>query len=301
MPTPDKTTAKAFTRYTGGEVVADSEPLHWSGIVVRRLRFPPKVDRFLVPATPEPLFTCIVSGSARFRERDVGQEWIERQLKPGDVFVTHSKEPYEMTWTSPADQVIDTILVHFEVDQFLATLDEVFPGKHDEIQVTDYFGHDDVAWPLFLALGEMLKERVPGSSRQVAVLGRLLTVRMLEKYTDIAAEKPDYHGGLPIAKLRKLEDHVGEHLGEELSLESLAEVVDLSPFHFSRIFKQTTGMTPMQFVTRERISRAQQLIRETSSSLIDVAMDVGYTSPSHFAKVFRQHVGITPTEFRKGL
>jgi AraC family transcriptional regulator len=51
----------------------------------------------------------------------------------------------------------------------------------------------------------------------------------------------------------------------------LAGQVDLSPFHFCRVFKQTTGMSPLQFVTRERITRDQQLMRETSRSLIEIA------------------------------
>ena len=90
-------------------------------------------------------------------------------------------------------------------------------------------------------------------------------------------------------------------LAEDISVDALAGLVDLSPFHFSRVFKDATGMSPLQFVTRERITRAQQLIRETSLSLIEIALDVGYTSPSHFAQVFRRTVGVTPTEFRSTL
>ena len=60
-------------------------------------------------------------------------------------------------------------------------------------------------------------------------------------------------------------------------------------------------MTPLQFVIRERMLQAQQLIRETSRSLIEIALEVGYTSPSHFAPVFRRTVGVAPTEFRSGL
>ena len=98
-----------------------------------------------------------------------------------------------------------------------------------------------------------------------------------------------------------MEDYVRERLAEEISIERLAGLVELSPFHFSRVFKQATGMSPLQFVTRERITRAQQLIRETSRSLIDIALEVGYTSPSHFAKLFRRLTGVTPTEFRGSL
>jgi AraC family transcriptional regulator len=74
--------------------------------------------------------------------------------------------------------------------------------------------------------------------------------------------------------------------------------VELSASHFSHVFKETTGATPLQFITRERITRAQQLIRETSRSLIEVGLEVGYSSPSHFAQVFRRVVGVTPSEFR---
>src|SRR5271165_6355696 len=99
---PDRTTAAAFPRYSNGEVLADSASLQWPGLFVRRSRFPRAVDRFLVPSTPEPLMSCVLAGSAEFRERDVGQDWVRRQLKRGDIFITRSKVPYELGWRSPA-------------------------------------------------------------------------------------------------------------------------------------------------------------------------------------------------------
>ena len=95
---------------------------------------------------------------------------------------------------------------------------------------------------------------------------------LIEKYTDAAAEKPNFRSGLPIWQLRKVEDYVREHFAEEISVETLSGLVELSPFHFSRVFKQATGRSPLQFVTRERITRAQQIIRETSRSLIEIAL-----------------------------
>ena len=106
---------------------------------------------------------------------------------------------------------------------------------------------------------------------------------------------------MPIRQLRKVEDHVHENLAEDISVEALAELVDLSPFHFSRVFKHATGMSPLQFVTRERITYAQQLIRETARSIIDIGLEVGYTSPSYFTKIFRRVTGVRPTDFRSSL
>jgi AraC family transcriptional regulator len=147
----------------------------------------------------------------------------------------------------------------------------------------------------------MLSARTAGQTKRVAAFSHLLALHLAEQYTNLAAQGPEQRGGLPIARLRKIEDYVRGHLAESICIPALAELAGLSPFHFSRVFKQATGMTPHQFVVRERMLHAQQLIRETSRSLIEIALEVGYTSPSHFAQVFRREVGMVPTQFRHAL
>jgi AraC family transcriptional regulator len=112
VSTPERTTAAEFPRYSNGEVLADSGSLRWPGLFVRRSRFPRAVDRFPVPATPEPLMSCVLAGSADFRESDVGQAGVRRQLKRGDIFVTRSKTPYELDWKSPVGEELDFIIIH---------------------------------------------------------------------------------------------------------------------------------------------------------------------------------------------
>jgi AraC family transcriptional regulator len=259
------------------------------------------VDRFLVPATPEPLISCGIAGSAEFREREIGGPWVTRQIGRGDIFVTRSRTPYEVSHTSPAGEELEIVQVHVAVNQFLPALEVAYPGKADGVEVIDFAGRDEALANLCFACAEMVVARTPGTSGRVADLTRLFATYLAEKYVAAAAEKPDFHSGLPIWQLRKVEDHVRENLTGEISVETLAKLVDLSPFHFSRVFKQATGMSPLQFVTRERVTLAQQLIRETSRSLIDIGLSVGYTSPSHFAKVFRRVTGATPKEFRSTL
>jgi AraC family transcriptional regulator len=258
-------------------------------------------DRFLVPATPEPLISCSLAGSAEFREREIGGAWLTRQIGRGHIFVTRSRTPYEVCHTSTVGEQLEVVQVHVAVGQFLAALEVVYPGKSDEVELIDFSGRDEALGHLCFACAEMLSARTPGKCGRIADLTRLFATYLAEKYVAAAAEKPDFHSGLPIWRLRKVEDYVRENLAEEISVERLAELVQLSPFHFSRVFKQATGMTPLQFVTRERITYAQQLIRETSRSLIEIALEVGYTSPSSFTKVFRRVTGVTPMEFRKTL
>jgi len=301
VTTPDRSTAAAFPRYLSGEVVADSVALQWTGLYARRWRLPRVVDRFLVPATPEPHISCNLRGMAEFRERDVGGDWITRQIRGGDLFVTRSRTPYEVRFQSPPGEELDNLSIHIAVEPFLAALEARYPGGTDRVEVADFFGHDEILWPICLTCAELLAARVPGKSPRVAALTQLFAAHLVEQYTEGAAQKQAYSGGLPIRQLRKVQDYVAEHLAEEISIERLAELVELSASHFSHVFKETTGMTPLQFVTRERITRAQQMIRETKRSLIEIGLEVGYTSPSHFAQVFRRVVGVTPTEFRSSL
>ena len=252
-------------------------------------------------ATAEPLIACTVAGSAEFEERETGGAWLRYRVRRGDLFVTRLEDPLRITLELTFGSGTGGLHIHLAVDQFTAALERVYGDKAADVEVTEFFGRDETLAHLCFACAELLSSGTAVSAKRIAAFTHLLAIHIAEKYTNVASQRPDYRGGLPIARLRKIEDYVRANLAESISIEKLAELAELSPFHFSRVFKQTTGMTPLQFVTRERMLQAQRLIRETSRSLIEIALEVGYTSPSHFAQVFRRMVGVTPTEFRNAL
>jgi AraC-like DNA-binding protein len=84
------------------------------------------------------------------------------------------------------------------------------------------------------------------------------------------------------------------------SLEIIADRVQLSKYHFSRMFKKHTGFAPMEYITKVRIEKAITLLRTTNYSIEEIAEQVGYASSSYFIKVFRSWVGFSPGEFRSG-
>ena len=184
MKTTERTTAAAFPRHASAHVIADSTSLHWSGIYVRHHRYPRVVDRFLVPATPEPHIACTIAGSAEFKERDIGGAWLTHRIGRGDIFVTRSRVPYEVRFTSPVGGEIEVISMHVAVDHFLAALEAVHPGHADEVEVIDFFGRDEALAHLCFACAEMLAQRVPGTSKRVAPLAQLLSACLVEKYTE---------------------------------------------------------------------------------------------------------------------
>jgi AraC family transcriptional regulator len=108
-----------------------------------------------------------------------------------------------------------------------------------------------------------------------------------------------YRGGLGAARLRKLKELVHARLEAELTLVEMAQSVELSTAHFARMFRESTGETPHQFVRRQRVERAKEILCSANARIIDVAVACGFKTQEHFAQVFRQMCGVSPTEYRR--
>jgi AraC family transcriptional regulator len=101
-------------------------------------------------------------------------------------------------------------------------------------------------------------------------------------------------------KLRKAIEFINENLDQEqtVALAAVAEVAQMSYFHFSRAFKQSTGVSPNVYMTERRIERAKKLLSETDLPIADIALRTGFASQSHFTTTFRKLVWTTPKAFR---
>lgn len=93
--------------------------------------------------------------------------------------------------------------------------------------------------------------------------------------------------------------YIREHLEEELSVAQLAGVACLSESHFYKCFRETLGMTPTQFITRERIRRAQQLLQRTEMSISQISLACGFRQQAYFNRCFKEATGTTPSRFKK--
>lgn len=98
--------------------------------------------------------------------------------------------------------------------------------------------------------------------------------------------------------LRKIEQYLDEHLSEAIVLEDLARLASVSPGHLLRAFRQTTGVTPHQFLIDRRLAHARQLLGDPALSLECIARRAGFASASHLGETFRKRLGVTPGQFR---
>jgi len=92
--------------------------------------------------------------------------------------------------------------------------------------------------------------------------------------------------------------YIEEHAAETVGVKKLASVVNMSPFHFARMFKGALGVPPHAYITNVRMERAKRLLASSNLSLREIATTVGYQTQAHFTGVFHKHVGITPRTFR---
>jgi AraC family transcriptional regulator len=110
-----------------------------------------------------------------------------------------------------------------------------------------------------------------------------------------------YRGGLGSARLRRIKELVHAKMGDDLSLDEMAQSAGLSTAHFARMFRKSTGQTPHQFVRRQRVERAKAMLRAPDARVLDVAVACGFKTQQHFAQVFREVCRVSPTEYRQDL
>jgi AraC family transcriptional regulator len=107
--------------------------------------------------------------------------------------------------------------------------------------------------------------------------------------------------GLVDRRIRRSVELMHTQIDQDLTLKELARASYLSPFHFARLFKKLTGVSPHNYLASIRATRAQLLLAETDLSVTEIGARVGYLSGSHFTKAFRVATGTTPREFRNSL
>jgi AraC family transcriptional regulator len=106
-------------------------------------------------------------------------------------------------------------------------------------------------------------------------------------------------GGLSGWQLRRGTAFMTEHAAEDLALDDLAALVNLSAKHFARAFRGSTGMPPHRWLIQKRIDRAKAMLAAADSSLAEIALACGFADQSHFTAAFRKSAGLTPGGYRR--
>lgn len=217
----------------------------------------------------------------------------QQTMSDRQVSIIPPGQPHQLSWPRGADVTLVRI-----APEFLRRLAR--EGGMRAVEVIGQFGvFDPVMWHLGRELRDELRRHRKLDEAYLQSVVTVLARHLLSTY--VTAVLPLESGGLPRFKLRRAVEYIHDNVGKDIGFRDIAEHVQMSAYHFARMFKQSTGQSPHNYLVRCRIERAKALLAEARLPISDVAFEVGYKSQSHFTTCFGRLAGVTPGAFRAGL
>ncbi len=237
--------------------------------------------------------------AAEHSERDEGETKVEglptstcRHLSRRLTFVPAGHR--FQGWQRPR---VLTRVDYFYIDRRGPLLDDELRFKEIEFRPRLFF-FDDELWRLAVKLRG---ETVGGGRRQYGEALSVLLGHELVRLNQGRIEPRAARGGLSGWQQKRVADFIEAHLAEEVRLVALAALVDLSPYHFARAFKQSFGEPPHRYHLGRRMERAKTLLAQADNSVTDIALALGFAETSSFSAAFRRTTGASPRGWRRGV
>ena len=254
------------------------------------------------------IFVCLSGGRIT---RESGGERVEHETAPGFVTFLPSQTPVRWSWKtriSCSVLALDPAFVNTVAQQVFGLSPEhfrfVLTERSTDPAITNIAG----------VLSREVVRAEAGSKLYAESLANILAVHLLRHYAVCAdgrelqscsvaehtdAEPAETQSTQPRAVAEALQ-FIHENYANDLSLNEIAKAVNLSPFHVARLFKQSLGVSPHQYVIQLRVSSARSLLSAGSGerSLAEVASAVGFADQSHLTRHFKRIMGVTPRQFR---
>ena len=275
-----------------GGVLHSSEEFGWSGIVVEQCSSP--AGEYLFPNSSSHMI-CLHQGPPTLIKSIRNSKSFTTMMRRGSLQIVPAGT--ESIWRHE-----DTAeLLHLFLTQEL--LQQV-AAEHNQqhLELLDHFSVKD---PRIEHIGSaLLVEALEGGTTgrlYAESLATALATHLIHAYTSTPHPLPEPTRGLSVSLLRKITSLIEDRLTEDLSLADLAIEVDLSPSHFSSVFRKTTGLSPHQYIVQRRLEHAQRLLTSTKLSIGEIATTVGFYDQSHLVRHMRRVMRVTPTYIREHL
>lgn len=238
------------------------------------------------------LFLCTGGqGINHWKHRGV---WHADRVVPGTLFIARAASEIQARWASSSYstmvlQLDNAKLAHMAPDQVHAI----------ETSLVAALGtQDDRLAALMQAMRVEVREGCASGRLYGEAISLALLAYLANRYATVGAAENS--ASLSPSGKRRLVDYIRDNLTDNISVTELARLVEMSPSHFSRVFKVSFGVTPYRFVMQERIERAKAMLVEAKLSASQISTASGFASQSHFVKVFRQVTGVTPKQYQAG-
>ncbi len=227
-------------------------------------------------------------------ERWLGECHRSENSMPGDVAVIPAYTKHRAVTTEKSEFIALTLDSKQVAN---VAYESVNP---DLVEIIPHFSKPDpLIYQIGLALKAALESQGLDSRLYADSMATALSAHLLQHYSAPKHTLKVYRGGLPKHKLQRVTEYIIDHLADDLLLETMAQEVGMSRYHFARLFKLSTGLSPYQYVIQCRIERAKMLLLQSKLKISEVASQVGFADQSQFTRHFKRLLGVTPKEIRK--
>lgn len=272
--------------------VLSSQTSLWKGI---QLAYHQHTHAFETPehCFPQHFITIHRNQSPVVKERVVDGCFQSDLFRDGDICLTPATTPVLVRLHHTCD------VMHLYVEPALMAQLMVEVADIDGLELIPQFKLND---PLIYQIGIALKmklecnglcDRLYTESMAIAI-----SAHIIHYYSTKKLKIHHYPNGLSRDRLQQAIEYIHEHLEQNLSITEMAQILQMSPYYFSRLFKQSTGLSPHQYLLKCRIEHAKQLLKTTSLAIAAIATQAGFVDQSHLARHFKRQVGILPSQFR---
>jgi AraC family transcriptional regulator len=293
-----------YNQYVPGKLIVSSTLYHWKESVFNAFSFPNFQEDGPAPGLPNYAIGFLYSGNVHGECSINRGPWKKRvsEIKTIDLW----PPCHELNWRwwpiNDNDPPIKIASVQLSVEHIQKTAIEALDTDSARIEMPNKQNvQDPFIEQILLATKDELERGNPCGRLYGETAAQMLALHLLSKHCTINPRIADYRHGLSKSTLRCVVDYIETNLNQEISLESLSSLADLSSYHFLRLFKQSTGETPLQFIIRCRMEKAKELLAQTDLSVLEIALEVGYESPNHFIHLFKRFTSVTPSHYRKSI
>ncbi len=268
--------------------ILSSRQFPWNDIVVDQFHLHPN-DLDFLPLSSH-LITVNLGRQGNLVQQQDGRAQ-EVLMATGSITLTPAGQSRRWRW----DHEADVLQIQLS-PQFVTQVAEASEIDASHIEIVNCFGSFDPQVQ-HIGISLLAEVKTAGLAEQLYVesLVNLLTIHLLRNYSASTMTIPQVTGRLSPSRLRQAIEYIQDNLAQTITLADLAKVVNLSPYHFARLFRQETGLSPHQYLIRCRVEKAQRLLSAGRDILIgDVAHRVGFADQSHLTRYCKRILGVTP-------
>lgn len=279
--------------------VLSSAGLGWSGIEVARFI---GYDKLSVPPLPKHHAIIHLNRRPLGLTQRLDGRLREERVHRGEVAIIPAGPSWKWGFRGETDS--DLLPLCLE-DAFLREVARSVEVDPEGMEIVPLLGERD---PRIEQIGLLLKEEIEaegllGGRLYAESLATALAISLIRDHSSLgrkAARKAarERGGGLPRRALKEVIDYIGDNLQKDLTLAEMAGVAHMSPYHFSRLFKESTGLTPHRYVIERRVQRAEVLLGSSALPIAEIALLCGFANQSHLNRHFKRLLGVSPKALR---